>query len=334
MPTPTPTVSRNRERRRALTALTAAGLAALLGLTACSDPGSTAAAGAAEVDAGDGTTVDLSPDRERPEATASEKAAALVPEQVSADGKLTVATAPHSAPLSVYATDNATPVGSDQDIASALADSLGLELDLVPVAWEDWPLGLESGKYEAVISNVTVTDERKKKYDMASYREDKLGFYVTADSDIGEVTEAKDVAGLRVIVGSGTNQEKVLLAWDRQNQAAGLDPVDLQYYEDDSAAGLALQAGRADATFGPNATGAYKAAQTGETRLAGLVAGGWPDTAHISVAVRKDTGLGEAAQAGLDHLIETGVYGEILQGWGLTEEGIEASALNPPGLKD
>lgn len=64
------------------------------------------------------------------------------------------------------------------------------------------------------------------------------------------------------------------------------------------------------------------------------MAGGWPDTAHISVAVRKDTGLGEAAQAGLDHLIETGVYGEILQGWGLTEEGIEASALNPPGLKD
>ena len=39
-----------------------------------------------------------------------------------------------------------------------------------------------------------------------------------------------------------------------------------------AAAGLALQAGRADATFEPNATGAYKAAQTGETRLAGLVA--------------------------------------------------------------
>ncbi|MFC0250183.1 ABC transporter substrate-binding protein [Citricoccus parietis] len=328
------TVPRPRGRHRSLTALTATGLAALLGLTACSDPGSSATAGAAEVDTGGGTTVDLSPDRERPEATASEKAAALVPEQVSADGKLTVATVPYSAPLSVYATDNTTPVGSDPDIASALADSLGLELDLVPVAWEDWPLGLESGKYEAVISNVTVTDERKKKYDMASYREDKLGFYVKADSDHQEITTAEDVAGLSVIVGSGTNQEKVLLEWDRQNRQADLDPVDLQYYEDDSAAGLALQAGRADANFGPNATGAYKAAQTGQTRLVGLVAGGWPDTAHISVAVRKDTGLGEAAQAGLDHLIQTGVYGEILQGWGLTEEGIEASVLNPPGLKD
>ncbi|HRO94606.1 ABC transporter substrate-binding protein [Citricoccus sp.] len=328
------TVPRPRNRHRSLTALTATGLAALLGLTACSDPGSSAATGAAEVDIGSGTTVDLSPDRERPGATASEEAAALVPEAVSADGRLTVATVPYSAPLSVYATDNATPVGSDPDIASALADSLGLELELVPVAWEDWPLGLESGKYEAVISNVTVTDERKQKYDMASYREDKLGFYVTSDSDIQQITEAKDVAGLRVIVGSGTNQEKVLMAWDRQNRKAGLDPVDLQYYEDDSAAGLALQAGRADATFGPNSTGAYKAAQTGQTRLVGLVAGGWPDTAHISVAVQKGTGLGEAAQSGLDHLIETGVYGQILQQWGLAEEGIDASALNPPGLKD
>jgi ABC-type amino acid transport substrate-binding protein len=138
---------------------------------------------------GGGTTVDLSPDRERPQASTSEEAAALVPPEVSADGTLTVATVPHSAPLSVYATDNSTPVGSDSDTASSLADALGLDPEL--------------------------------------------------------------------------------------------DPVDLQYYEDDSAAGL-----------------------------------------------------GEAAQAGIDHLIATGVYAEILEEWGLTEEGTKASALNSPGLKD
>ncbi|WP_396268499.1 transporter substrate-binding domain-containing protein [Glutamicibacter sp. M10] len=86
----------------------------------------------------------------------------MVPEKISADGKLTIVTAPSSAPLSFYATDNTTPIGNDADLAAALADALGLELELVPVSWADWPLGIESAKYEAAISNVTVTEERKR----------------------------------------------------------------------------------------------------------------------------------------------------------------------------
>ena len=52
------------------------------------------------------------------------------------------------------------------------------------VAWADWPLGIQSGKYDLITSNVTVTEERKELYDFASYREDLLGFYVQSDSDI------------------------------------------------------------------------------------------------------------------------------------------------------
>ena len=37
---------------------------------------------------------------------------------------------------------------------------LGLKLDLQPIAWADWPLGLSSGKYDPVISNVGVTEQR------------------------------------------------------------------------------------------------------------------------------------------------------------------------------
>lgn len=93
-----------------------------------------------------------------------------------ADGKLTVATVPFRLPLVDYASDTKTPIGVEPDIAQLVADSLGLELQLVPIAWADWPLGLSSGKYDAVTSNITVTEERKQKFDFSSYRNDLLGF--------------------------------------------------------------------------------------------------------------------------------------------------------------
>lgn len=65
-------------------------------------------------------------------------------------------------PLTVFADDNKTLIGSEADIARLVADSLGLELNVVPTSWEDWPLGVTSGKYDAAISNITVTKARKE----------------------------------------------------------------------------------------------------------------------------------------------------------------------------
>lgn len=66
----------------------------------------------------------------------------------------TVAIAPFAPPISTYASDAKTVVGFDPDYAQLVADALGLKLELLPIAWADWPLGLSSGKYDAVISNV------------------------------------------------------------------------------------------------------------------------------------------------------------------------------------
>ncbi|MBB3427203.1 polar amino acid transport system substrate-binding protein [Rhizobium sp. BK312] len=247
-------------------------------------------------------------------------------------GKFTVAINPWDPPIATYATDAKTVVGTDPDIAQLLADSLGLQLDLVPVAWEDWPLGVSSGKYDAVISNVTVTEERKLKFDFSTYRRDVLGFYVKADSKITSIKEPKDVAGLKVITGAGTNQEKIILEWDRQNVAAGLKPIEVQYYDDRAAADLALQSGRADVEFNPNATQAYKAAINGTRKLVGTVSGGWPLTAEIAVTTKKGAGLADAVTLALNDLIKNGKYGEVLKRWSLTAEAVDQSKTNPAGL--
>lgn len=315
-------------------AVVATALTALLGLAACADPGATAAAAPSSSSATNaaGRTFNLSPQQGRFQVREDAAAAALVPEAIKADGKLTVVTTGGTAPLSLFATDNKPLIGSEVDIAYAVGGALGLDVEVLPVAWADWPLGIESAKYEAVLSNVTVTEARKEKFDFATYRNDLLGFYAKSASNIGEIKEAKDVAGKKIIVGSGTNQEAILVRWDEENKKNGLAPVQFQYYDDDSASSLALQSGRADLTFGPNAAAAYKAVQDGKTKEVGTLNGGWPLTAQIAFTTKKGNGLAVAAQAALNHLIEDGTYAKILDRWGLSSEAIQKSELNPAGL--
>lgn len=250
-------------------------------------------------------------------------------------GALTVAVAAlNSPPLTVFSDDNKTLLGSEVDIARLVADSLGLKLNVVPASWEDWPLGVASGKYDAAITNITVTKARKEKFDFATYRKDSLGFYVKTSSPIQSLTKADDIAGLRIIVGAGTNQEAILLAWDKENQARGLKPFTPIYTKDDAAQTLALQAGRADAYFGPNVIGAWKAALNGKTRLVGSVDGGWPKAAHIAVTVKKGSGLAEPISTALNGVIQNGDYQKVLDRWGEGVERIDHSEINPPGLGD
>ncbi|MBP2167581.1 polar amino acid transport system substrate-binding protein [Erwinia toletana] len=250
-------------------------------------------------------------------------------------GKFTVAIAGlNSPPLTLFSDDNKTLLGSEADIARLVADSLGLELNVVATSWEDWPLGVASGKYDAAITNVTVTKDRKEKFDFATYRKDSLGFYVKSTSKISAITKAEDIAGLRIIVGSGTNQEAILLAWDQANQAKGLKAFTPVYSKDDAAQTLALQSGRADAYFGPNVIGAWKAALTGQTRRVGSVDGGWPKAAHIAVTLKKGNGLVDPVNIALNGVIKNGSYDKVLNRWGEGIERLDHSEINPPGLGD
>jgi polar amino acid transport system substrate-binding protein len=247
-------------------------------------------------------------------------------------GVLTVAIAPGGPPLSTYATDARTVVGSDPDFALLIADSLGLRLDLQPVAWADWPLGLVSGKYDAVISNVGVTEQRKEKFDFSTYRQGLHGFYVRNESPVAAIAEPKDAAGLRVIVGAGTNQEHILVEWSRRNVAAGLKPLELQYYDDQPMALLAIASGRADVIVQPHAQLVYIASRDGNIREVGTLSAGWPERSDVAIATRKGSGLVDALTTATNGLMENGLYLKALQRWQLASEALPRSETNPPGL--
>ena len=334
-----PTISRRLRTGSALVALSALALA---GLTACSavvsdEEKANADTGSSAQTAGE-SPFDLTSKNadERlhidpvPEAVAALKQSGFTPIQA---GKLTIAHSAYEAPLGFLAEDdNTTLLGIEPDIASLVADGLGLEYAPENVAWADWPLGVESGKYDAVVSNVTVTEERKDLFDFATHRNDVLAFSVQADSDIDSITEAKDVSGLKVVVGSGTNQEKILLDWFAENEKNGLPPGEAVYYDDNAAGQLALASGRVDAIFGPNPTASYVAAVSGESKVVGTLNGGYPQNAQIGVTTKKGNGLIEPVQIVLNSIIADGTYQKALARWDLEDEAVDKSLVNPPGL--
>jgi len=278
--------------------------------------------------------IDLSPEQPgRPRAQLDEAAVKLIGKDTKfvKEGVFTVANATGRLPFAGYTADAKTIVGSEPDIAQLVADALGRKLEIVPVSWADWPLGIASGKYDAAISNITVTEQRKEKFDFSTYRKDLLGFYVKKDNEV-QIREPRDIAGLKVIVGSGTNQEQILLRWNEQNVKDGLKPAEVQYYDDDVVLYLALETGRADAYLGPNALLSFKAAQENKTRLAGNFSGGWPVLAEIAVTTRKGAGLAEAITHAINTQIGNGNYAKALGRWNLAAEAIEQSRTNPPGL--
>lgn len=244
-------------------------------------------------------------------------------------GTLTVAiSALNSPPLALLASDNRTRIGSDPDFARLLASSLGLKLKLVPTAWEDWPLGITSGRYDVALVNIAVTEARKQKFDFATYRADSLAFSVKATSPLNAISGSADLAGRRVIVGSGTNQERILLRWNEENLAAGREAAKPIYLTDDASGNLYIQSGRADVVFGPQSVAAYKAALNGSTKVVGL----GPKKTWVATTSKKGNGLVLALQAAINGAIARGEYQQVLARWGEQGEGVETSQVNPPGV--
>ncbi|MFZ2948623.1 MAG: basic amino acid ABC transporter substrate-binding protein [Desulfuromonadaceae bacterium] len=56
-------------------------------------------------------------------------------------------------------------VGYDIDFLKAVAKEAGVAVEFKNTAWDGIFAGLDSGQYDAIISSVTITEERKAKYD-------------------------------------------------------------------------------------------------------------------------------------------------------------------------
>ncbi|MGY0387342.1 ABC transporter substrate-binding protein [Nocardioides sp. WG-D5] len=236
-------------------------------------------------------------------------------------------------PLAFVGTDNKTLTGAEPDLSRLIAAVFGLKPELNNATWQNLFVGLDAGTSDVAISNVTDTEERKQKYDFASYRQDNLGFATVGTSTWEFGGDYRTLDGLKVAVGSGTNQEKILLEWQAKLKAEG-KKLDVTYFPDNPATWTALESGQIDAYFGPNPGIAYQIAGTGDTfRNAGTFSGaGESLQGLIAATTKKDSGLVEALADAINYLIENGQYATWLETYGLSNEAVEKSEINPPGL--
>jgi polar amino acid transport system substrate-binding protein len=315
-----------KPQRHVLTAVTVAAAAALL-LSGCSDPGSATAgtpSGTGAAPAAGSITYNTSPEQNRIRSTKDQKLAESLPDSISKDGKLTVATSAGSIPLTFHATDNTTLVGTETDLAQLVADKLGLELDLQLTSWENWPLKTDSGAVEVVFSNVGINAERVKKYDFAPYRAAFMGFEAKKDYS-GTVEGAEDISGKKISVGAGTNQEKILIAWNKELTDAGKAPAELQYYSSDADTILALSSGRIDLNIAPYPSTVYRQNSRDDLKVVGKINAGWPASTLVAATSKRGNGLAEPIANAINELISEGTYAQVLDRWGLAEEAVKSS---------
>jgi polar amino acid transport system substrate-binding protein len=328
-------------RRRLLRGLTAATAATVLATTLAACGGESDAATTTDT-AGTVTVGRLSNGaaQETPITVSEVKSiSARLPEALRQRGTLVIGsgTLPSGAPpLGFTGSDQKTLTGSEVDLARLVAAVLGLKPEVKRFTWENLFVGIDSGKVDVAFSNVTDTEERKKKYEFASYRKDDLAFETPKSATWTFTGDYRVLAGKTVSVGAGTNQERILLEWKRKLAHEG-QKLTVKYFQDSYSTYLALGSGKIDAYFGPNPNLAYHVTQTASTphptRIAGQFSGaGETLQGLIAATAKKGSGLAQPLADAINHLIANGQYAAWLKAWHLSGEALPKSEVNPPGL--
>ena len=81
-------------------------------------------------------------------------------------GELIVATEGTYSPYSFY-DEKGELVGYDVDIAKAVAKKLNLKIDFLTAPWDAMLAAFDAGKADVVFNQVSINEDRKKKYDMS-----------------------------------------------------------------------------------------------------------------------------------------------------------------------
>ena len=195
-------------------------------LTACGSTAkteTTAAAGAETTTAGAETTAEA-------ETTAAEA------ETTAAGGKLIMVTNAEFPPYEYH--ENNEIVGIDADIAKAIADKMGMELEIQDMAFDSLIPAVQSGKADFTAAGMTVNEDRKKNVDFTeTYAQAAQVIIVKEDS---EIKTPDDLNGKKIGVQTGTTGDIY---------AEDIEGGDIQRFNKGMEAVMALTQGKVDAVI-------------------------------------------------------------------------------------
>jgi polar amino acid transport system substrate-binding protein len=307
-------------RLPALAAIAVAGLA----LTACTDASQNPPAD----DASASSTSSAAPGADEGYDVSGietvEDIAALLPAEVAEDGTLDVGVNLTYAPAEfVGGPDGQTPVGYDIDLAGALAQVLGLEAEIHHAEFAGIIPAIGT-RYDVGISSFTITPERLDQVNMIANFEAGSAYAVASGNPAG--VDPANVCGITLGVQTGTYQDELTADMVAACEEAG-EPLEVLRYASQADVTTNLVGGRVDAMYADSPVVAYAISQTdGQVEMLGDVF----DSAPQGLAVAKDDAeLTEAVRAALQHLMDSGVYAELLAEWGNDGGALTTAELNP-----
>ncbi|WP_242823241.1 basic amino acid ABC transporter substrate-binding protein [Thermaerobacter subterraneus] len=215
-----------------------------------------------------------------------------------------------------FATDGAYPpmefpdpenpselIGFDIDLGKAIAEKLGVEHRAVVVDWDGILAGLESGRYDVVMSSMNITEERQKSADFVQYFE--MGqMIVVAKGNPKGIHSLDDLKGKVIAVQIGTTNEEI---------ARGIEGATVKTFQTFPDALKEVHVGRADATILDEPVARYYANIEGDKYE---FVGEPFERAPVGIAVAKgNEDLVQAIQKALDELKQDGTYDQIYAKW-------------------
>jgi cystine transport system substrate-binding protein len=156
---------------------------------------------------------------------------------IKAAGVFRIGTEGTYAPFT-YHDQSGTLVGFDVEIGEEIAKRLGVKAEFLEGKWDGLIAGLDANRYDAVINQVGITEERKAKYDFSDpYIASKAALIVREDN--AEIKDFADLSGKRAAQSLTSNYGKMA-------EQAGAELIGTDGF--DQSIALVVQ-GRADATI-------------------------------------------------------------------------------------
>jgi arginine/ornithine transport system substrate-binding protein len=248
-----------------------------------------------------------------PAAPAAEPAAAAAPAPAASQWpELRVAIDATYKPFT-YKTEAGEPAGFDVDVAKALCDELKSKCVFVEQAWDGMIPGLQAKKYDAIISSMSITEERKQAVDFTGkYYNTPSCVVVKSALNLG--AEAANFKGKKIGVLKASTQEKYAMG-ELQPAGATIVPYDAQ-----DQVYLDIKSGRLDGTVADvvEVNGGFLSTPDGKDYAC---AGERVPVefekyfgAGAGVAIRKeDTALRDALDAAIKAIRDSGKWKEIAE---------------------
>jgi polar amino acid transport system substrate-binding protein len=211
-------------------------------------------------------------------------------------------------------------VGFDIDVVKAIAAKAGLEVKFVNTPWEGIFNALTQGDRDALVSSITITDERKQTMDFtAPYFDAHQLIAVKADSSVAKFDDLKP---LKVGVQTGTTGDEVV------TKLLGKDSTAIKRFESTPLALKELEAGGVDAVVADNGVVVHYVANNQGTKFKTVNDAAFTPEQY-GIAVKKgNTALLDKLNKGLADIRADGTYDKIYASYFGAAAGAAAPAAS------